>query len=147
MRSLWNGRASVRPSVRLSRHLTPAAACSAPDLLLSAVQVGHIDWQCQALSSNGVAARHSAANAGSVMLTAEGRGWTQTCYNTKYWLSDRNRASWTTHTRLASLEFFVLSVYIFLDVYVISIKSFWSSLWTYWQASCLSRELKCVDGW
>jgi len=47
----------------------------AAGLLLSAVWVRDIDRQrrAPALSSNGAAARLSVANAGSVMLTAEGR--------------------------------------------------------------------------
>jgi len=46
-------------------------------LLLSALPAGEIDRQVPAagaLNSNGAAARRSAANTGSVVLTAEGRG-------------------------------------------------------------------------
>ena len=46
----------------------------AAGLLLSAVcRTGDIDWQRRAPSSNGAAARRSAANVGSTMLTAENR--------------------------------------------------------------------------
>jgi len=67
---LWNGQASIR----LSRQSTAAVAvCSF--LLLSTMWVGDIDQQRRAPSGNGAAARRWAANAGSVVLTAEGRGW------------------------------------------------------------------------
>jgi len=66
-RGLRSGRESVRPSVCpiVRQPLRRAAG-----LLLSAPLAGHIDRQRRA-SSNGAAARRSAANAGSVMLTAE----------------------------------------------------------------------------
>ena len=64
----------VRPSVRLSvcPIIRPQQRCAA-GLLLSTVRAGDIDRQrrAPAPSSNGAAARRSAANAGSVMLTAE----------------------------------------------------------------------------
>jgi len=52
----------------------------AAGLLLSAVRTRDIDqqWRAPAPSSNGASARRWAANAGSDMLTAEGRRWTQT---------------------------------------------------------------------
>jgi len=53
----WNERASVCPSVCLSHRSIATSACGAIDCGL----------------------RRSAANAGSVMMTAERRGWTQTC--------------------------------------------------------------------
>jgi len=46
----------------------------AAGLLLRAVRAADIDRQPRAPSSNGAAARRSAANAGSVVSTAEGRG-------------------------------------------------------------------------
>ena len=77
---LCNSQASIRLSVRPS-------VCSVirlqqlhmVGLLLGSMQARDINWQrvrdCQAPSSNGAAApftaRHSAANVGSVMLTAE----------------------------------------------------------------------------
>jgi len=64
-------RPSVRPSVcPIDRQQQRHAA----SLLLSAVRAGDIERQqrAPAPSSNGAAARRSAANAGSVMLTAEG---------------------------------------------------------------------------
>jgi len=86
----------VRQSVRFNDFAAVCARQSVPSidsssgrwpagLLLSALQAGDIDRQLRApvprtsctataLSSNGAAARRSAANAGSVMLTAEGRG-------------------------------------------------------------------------
>jgi len=66
-------RSSVRPSVCLLDQSLAAAACGA-SLLLSALRTGDIDRELPTLSSNGATARCSAANAGSVMLTAEGRG-------------------------------------------------------------------------
>ena len=66
-----NGRASVRPSVCLS-HRSTLMRCTA-GLLLSVVWAGDIDRKrrAPAPNSNGAAVRRSAANAGSVMLTAE----------------------------------------------------------------------------
>jgi len=62
------------PSVHLSVPSTKQRR--AADLLLSAVRTEDIDRQRWAPvpSSNAAAARRSAVNAGSVMLTAEGRG-------------------------------------------------------------------------
>jgi len=72
------------PSVRLY-HCSTAAAVATGGLLLNAQLEGNIDPQLPvlaarrrvpdvgALSSNGAAARRSAANVGSVMLTAERR--------------------------------------------------------------------------
>jgi len=65
-------RSGVRPSVRLC--VCPVIRPQqrrAAGLLLSAVRVGDIDRQRRAASSSGAAARRSAANAGSVTLTAE----------------------------------------------------------------------------
>ena len=60
-----------RPSACLSRRLTAAATCGG-----FAVEAGDIDrQQTRVLSSNGGAQR--AANAGSVMLTAEGQRYTR----------------------------------------------------------------------
>ena len=64
----------VRPSVCVS-HRSTAAGWTA-GLLLSAVLAGDVDRQrrAPALSSNGAAARRSAANAGSAVLTADVQG-------------------------------------------------------------------------
>jgi len=68
MRSMVNmKRSGVRLSV-LSFHRQQRRVAG---LLLSAVRTGDID---RAPGSNSAAARRSAANAGSVTLTAEGRG-------------------------------------------------------------------------
>ena len=77
-------RASVRLSVLFSvlsfdsssgvRRVCCWAVCG-QEISLSTESGGH-----RAPRSNSAAARRSAANAGSAMLTAEGRGWTQTCY-------------------------------------------------------------------
>jgi len=58
-------------SVCLSHRSAAAAAWAG--LLLSALWAVHVShqWRALALGSNGTTARHSAANAGSVMLTAE----------------------------------------------------------------------------
>jgi len=66
-------RVTVRcPSVRLSVcPIIRPQQRRAAGLLLSAVHAGHIDRQRRAPSSNGAAARRSAANAGSVMLQVD----------------------------------------------------------------------------
>jgi len=74
-------RPSVRPSLRLSHRSTAAAVCGgfAADRLLHDAPAAGVP-RCglraagAALSSNSAAARRSAANAGSVTLTAEARG-------------------------------------------------------------------------
>ena len=72
---------SVRPSVRPSDQsidsssVTRRVCCRSP--------CGH---QISSDSSNGAAARRSVAKAGSVVLTAAARGWTQTCLSLLgYW--------------------------------------------------------------
>ena len=69
-RGLRSGRESVRPSIC---PIVRQPLWRAAGLLLSAPRAEDIDRQrrAPARSSNGAAARHSAANAGSVMLTAE----------------------------------------------------------------------------
>ena len=69
-------RPSVRPSVCLSVCPIIAPQRRAAGLLLSAERAGDIDRQLRATgaSSNGATARRSAADAGSVTLTAEVRG-------------------------------------------------------------------------
>jgi len=76
-------RSSVRPSVcPIDRQQQRRAA----GLLLSAVRRGDIDRQRRtpAPSSNGAAARRSAANADSVMLTAEGPELSTTCHGARF---------------------------------------------------------------
>ena len=71
---LRDGRLSVRPSVRLSIYpIIPQPLRRAAGLLLSAPRAGNVDRQrrAPAPSSNGAAARRSAVNAGSDVLTAE----------------------------------------------------------------------------
>ena len=79
-----------RPSVRCP--IDRSRQRRAASLLLSAWWAGYIDrlrhgaysWravqQAPVLSSKGAAARRSAANAGSVTLTADVGSWPQTCY-------------------------------------------------------------------
>ena len=75
------GRLSVCLSVCLSaRPIIRPQRRHAAGLLLSAVRAGNIDRQRRAPSSNGAAARRSAANTGSVMLTAD-----LTRLNTDFW--------------------------------------------------------------
>jgi len=90
------GRPSVRPSVRLSVcPIVRQPVRRVAGLLLSAVRAGDVDRQrrAPAPSSSGAAARaaarRSAANAGSVMSTAELTRLTQTCqlYNKGAYMS------------------------------------------------------------
>jgi len=79
---------SVRPSVPLSVRLSVCpidgqqqrrvrrVCCWAPSGQETAVAGAALTLQLGCLSSNGAAARRSAADAGSVMLTTDGRGWT-----------------------------------------------------------------------
>ena len=87
---LCGGRASLRPPVRLSvpsiksNSGVRGVCCWAPCEQEISVDscgraAGNVLQHVPALSSNGAAARRSAANAGSVTLTADEGGWTQTC--------------------------------------------------------------------
>jgi len=68
-------RSNVRPSVRPSVcHIDLQQQRRAAGLLPSAPRAGDIDRQRRAPSSNGAATRRSAANADSVVMTAEARG-------------------------------------------------------------------------
>ena len=70
---LWSGRASVRLSVWLSHRLIAAAACGG----FAAERPAGRRYRSTA-GVSAAATRRSAVNAGSVVLTAEERGWTQT---------------------------------------------------------------------
>ena len=79
-------RSGVRPSVRLSdpsfdRSRGGRRVCCR---VLSAMRTGDIGLQRLAPSSNGAAARHSAANAGSAMLIAELTRPNSVCYRESF---------------------------------------------------------------
>jgi len=76
-RSMWVSVCpSVRPSVRLSRRSTAAAACICGRFARSRVAAGAA---LPAIDRYLLQAPALTANAGSVMLRAGGRGSTQTC--------------------------------------------------------------------
>ena len=68
---LWNGLASVRPSVCLSHRLTSAAACGA---FAAERPAGRRN---RSIAGDGA---QPLTRASSIMLTVDGRLWTQTCF-------------------------------------------------------------------
>jgi len=72
---------SVCPSVRLSHRSTAAGEFAAERRAIAGAGAQQQRRHC-------VAARHAAANAGSAVLTAGGRGWTQICFYFKSIASD-----------------------------------------------------------
>ena len=108
---LWNGRVSVRrsvrPSVCLFHRSTAAAACGVfaaerPAGRMHQSIIAGAGSACQLSIDISCRRRRSAANAGSVMLRAEDRGSTRTCFeldsrNTKGEMTSQN--IWSRYDR------------------------------------------------